>query len=125
MRNEGLPQTLLAGGAITKSRIVKFGANDQTVVQSDAAGDSHIGVADSLGQPEAGQTIDVIIDGVALVEYGGNVNAGALLTADASGRAIAATAAAGANVRVIGVAMLGGVSGDIGSVRLAPGSFQG
>jgi len=123
MRNEGLAKTLIAEAAVAARRVVKFGASDTGVVQSAAAADFHIGVSD-LGADSA-DYCDVIVDGIALVEYGGNVTRGALLTADAQGRAITATAAAGTNVRTIGVAMVSGVSGDIGSVRLAPGSFQG
>ncbi len=123
MRNEGLAKTLIAGAAVAARRIVKFGSADTAVVQAAAATDLSIGVAD-LGAA-SGEYCDVIIDGIALVEYGGNVTRGQLLTADADGKAIAAAPAGGANARVIGVAMLSGVSGDIGSVRLAPGSVQG
>lgn len=123
MRNEGLAKTLIAGAAVAARRIVKFGTSDTAVVQSAAAGDANIGVAD-LGAA-SGEYCDVIIDGIALVEYGGNVTRGALLMSDANGRAITAAGAAGTNVRTIGVAMVSGVSGDIGSVRIAPGSFQG
>jgi hypothetical protein len=123
MRNEGLTKTLIAGAAVAARRIVKFGASETAVLQAAAATDLSIGVAD-LGA-DSGDYCDVIVDGIALVEYGGNVTRGALLTADANGRAVAAAPAAGANARVIGVAMLGGVSGDIGSVRIAPSMMQG
>jgi len=66
-----------------------------------------------------------VLSGVATVEYGGTVTVGALLISDSTGRAIAATAAAGTNVRTIGVAMVAGVVGDLGAVLLSPGSFQG
>jgi hypothetical protein len=82
-------------------------------------------VADDIATAGAGEPVDVVMSGVATVEYGGNVTVGALLTANATGQAIAATAAAGSNVRVIGIAMVGGVSGDLGAVLLSPGSFQG
>ena len=123
MRNEGLTKTLIAGAAVAARRVVKFGASDTAVLQAAAATDLSIGVSD-LGA-DSGDYCDVIVDGIALVEYGGNVTRGALLTADANGRAVAAAPAAGANARVIGVAMLGGVSGDIGSVRIAPSMMQG
>lgn len=118
MRNEGLAKTLIAGAAVAARRIVKFGSGDTAVVQSSAAADLHIGVSD-LGA-DSGDYCDVIIDGIALVEYGGNVTRGQLLTADADGKAVAAAPAATASARVIGVAMVSGVSGDIGSVRIAP-----
>lgn len=125
MRNQGLIKTFNSGAAIVRSRIVQFGADERTVIQSSAATSSHIGVADDVATPGAGEPVDVVLSGVATVEYGGNVTVGALLTANATGQAIAATAAAGSNVRVIGIAMVGGVSGDLGAVMLSPGSFQG
>lgn len=119
-----LTKGLNAGGTIEAYRIVKFGADDNTVVKAAAAADSLLGV--STGVPAAtGERTDVILSGLAEVTYGGNVTRGALLTADSDGRAIAAAPAAGANVRVIGVAWVSGVSGDVGSVLLRQGSMQG
>jgi hypothetical protein len=125
MRNQGLVKTFNTGAAVARSRIVKFGADERTVIVSAAAGDSHFGVSDDVPAPGTGDVVDVVLSGVATVEYGGNVTVGALLTSDSVGRAIAATASAGSNVRVIGVAMVGGVSGDLGAVLLSAGSFQG
>lgn len=117
MRNEGLQKTLIAAAAIAKNRIVVFHATAaHTVQQAAAAADKSIGVSDNLGADAAGDTLDVIVDGIALVTYGGDVAAGDLLTSDAQGRAVVAAAAD----RKIGVAMVAGVSGDIGSVRIAP-----
>lgn len=124
MANPVLTKSFTAEGAIGKFRIVKFGSGDGAVVQAAAATDALMGVADALGA-ESGRRADVIVQGVAEVEYGGNVTRGALLTADADGKAVAAAPAAGANCRVIGVAMVSGVSGDIGSVLVSPGSMQG
>jgi len=121
MRNEGLQKTLIAGGTVIKNRIVKFGSGDTSVVQAAAATDLLIGVSDSLGAA-SGEPVDIILDGIALVEYGGTITRGQLLTADADGKAVAAAPAATASARIIGVAMLSGVSGDIGSVMIAPGS---
>lgn len=120
MRNEGLAKTLIAGAAVAARRIVKFGSSDTAVIQAAAATDLSIGVSD-LGA-DSGGYCDVIVDGIALVEYGGEVTRGQLLTADTNGRAVAAAPAATASARVIGVAMLSGVSGDIGSVLISQGS---
>jgi hypothetical protein len=116
MRNEGLAKTLIAGAAVAARRIVKFGSSDTAVIQASAAADLSIGVSDLGG--DSGEYTDVIVDGIALVEYGGNVTRGQLLTADSDGKAVAAAPAATASARVIGVAMLSGVSGDIGSVLI-------
>jgi hypothetical protein len=123
MRNEGLQKTLIAGAAVAKNRIVKFGSSDTAAVQAAAATDLLIGVSDNLGAA-SGEPFDVIVDGIALVEYGGNVTRGAMLTADADGKAVAAAPAAEATARVIGVAMVSGAAGDIGSVLVRQGAVS-
>lgn len=116
--------TFDAGAAITKRRIVKPGAADLAVVQGAAATDFLIGVSTDVDS-DSGDHVDVILSGVAEVEYGGNVTRGALLTSDADGKAVVAAPAAGANNRVIGIAVISGVSGDIGSVLISPHQIQG
>lgn len=114
-----------AGGAISPFRLVRHGTADDTVVQASAVGDALIGVNVNINVPGAQARVDIVISGVAEVEYGGTVTRGALLTTDASGRAVVAAPAAGTNNRIIGVALEAGVVGDIGTVNLSPGSFQG
>jgi hypothetical protein len=123
MRNEGLQKTLIAGGTVAANRIVKFGSSDTAVVQAAAATDLLIGVSDNLGAA-SGEPLDIIMDGIAFVVYGGNVTRGQLLTADSDGKAVAAAPAAEGSNRIIGVAMLSGVSGDIGSVLISQGSVS-
>ena len=113
-----------AEAAIAAHRIVKPGATDGSVLQAAAATDALIGVTEGLA-PEAGERVDTVKSGIADVEYGGAVTRGQLLTADADGKAVAAAPAAGANVRIIGVAEVSGVAGDIGQVLIAPGLMQG
>jgi hypothetical protein len=127
LRNIGLVKTFLAGAAIQPARLVKFDADDRTVIQGAAAADAVFGVSDStpIGAAATGERVDVVMSGIAPVVYGGNVTRGQLLMSDSTGRAIAATAAAGTNVRTAGVAMVSGVVGDIGDISLSPGSFQG
>lgn len=136
MHNPQLTKTFVADGAIAKRRIVKFGGADGKAAQADAATDALFGVAADLDAAD-GARVDVHMAGVAEVEYGGNVTRGALLTADADGKAIAvtrhthtenaagtytqdATTGAGSAGRVIGIALVSGVAGDIGSVQIAP-----
>jgi hypothetical protein len=125
MQNPGLIKNYSAEGAIPAYRIVKFGAADGGVLVSAAAADKHVGVNGRLAAAVAGDRIDITRTGIAEVEYGGNVAAGDLLTSDASGRAIVATAAGAANIRIAGVAEVAGAVGDIGSMLVQPGSFQG
>ena len=112
-----------AGAAIAAHRIVKFSA-DYTVEQGAAATDALIGIADQAAAA-AGDRVDVFRDGVVKVEYGGNVTRGDLLTSDANGMAVVAAPAAGSNVRIVGVAEISGVAGDIGLCLVSPSSMQG
>jgi hypothetical protein len=73
-----------------------------------------------------GERVDVVVNGLCDVEFGAAVTRGALLMADAQGRAITAAAAAGVNVRILGVAMTdAAAAGDIGQIMISPGNFQG
>ncbi len=128
IRNQGLIKTYNAGGTVNHARFVKFDSDDRTVIQSAAAADFTIGVSDFSPNATAvasGERVDVQLTDIATVTYGGTVTRGQLVISDSTGRAITATAAAGANVRTCGVAMVSGVVGDLGAVLLIPGSFQG
>ena len=124
LRNQGLAKAFVAGAAISPNRFLKFGADDRTVIHAAAAGDSIIGVSDDVGCA-SGERVDVILSDIATVEFGGTVTRGGLLISDSTGRAIASTASAGANVRIGGVALVSAVVGDKGPVLISLGSFQG
>ncbi len=117
-RTEGLLQkTFFCGAAVAANRIVKAGADDTKVVVGAAATDKLIGVSDNIGGA-INESIDVILDGIAVVKLGGTVAFGDLITSDGTGQGIATTTAGN---RWIGYAMEGGVSGDLIGVRIAPG----
>lgn len=122
--SKGLTKGFIAGAAITKRRIVKIGAADGQVIQAAAATDVLFGVADVLDRA-SGETVDVILDGIAEVELGGTVTRGALVTADSVGRAVAAAPGAGVNHSVIGEVLIAGVVGDWAPVRIRPFTYQG
>lgn len=118
IRSEGtLQKTYFCGAAVAANRIVKVGADDTKVVVGAAATDKIFGVSDNIGGA-SGESIDVILDGIALVKAGGTIAFGDLVTSDGTGQGIATTTAGN---RWIGVAMEGGVSGDLVGVRIAPG----
>lgn len=121
--NPGKIMSFDAGAAISGNRIVKLSA-DATVVQGAAATDALLGVSDQNGAA-SGERIDVTLDGVAEITLGGTVTRGALLTSDANGKGVAAAPSAGVNNRIIGMALVSGVSGDIIDVLLSQGSMQG
>ncbi len=120
-----LTENFTAGAAIAPYRICKPGAADGAALQAAANTDAMDGVSDSLGAAAAGDRVDIHTMGVVEVEYGGTVTRGGQLTSDADGKAIAAAPGAGVNMRVIGLARVSGVAGDICLVRLAPGQIQG
>ena len=122
--NPTLTKTFAAEAAITRRRIVKFGAVDGEVLMGAAVGDAIFGVAAELDVAISGR-VDVHVAGIAEVEFGGAVTRGDFLTTDATGQAVAAAPAAGVNNAVIGRAFVSGVAGDIGTVLLAPGQIQG
>jgi hypothetical protein len=126
MQTTDIIKSFVAGGAIAQFRLVRLGAANTQVLQASAAADALIGVSHQPGGAATGERCDVVINGTADVEFGAAVTRGALLMADANGRAITAAAAAGTNVRIIGVALTDAAAlGDIGQVLLSPGSFQG
>lgn len=117
--SELLLKNYVAGAAVAAYRIVKFSA-DRTVIQGAAATDLSIGVSAEL-PADSGARVDVVRIGMPLVEYGGNVTRGDPLTSDASGKAVKAAPAAGAQARIIGYAEVTAVAGDIEVMTLAPG----
>lgn len=143
-RTEGLTKTFTAGGVISDARILTFGTSDNLVVQAAAATDAVFGISkvpqgsrqrivQTGSTPPAvpvvtivaNERLDVVLCGIAEITYGATVTRGQLLTSDAQGRAIPAAPAAGSNVRVIGIATVSGVSGDIGNVLISPSMMQG
>lgn len=94
-------------------------AASSMVSTAAAETDPIIGVADAMGAVAGGQ-LDVHLAGLASVKLGGTVTAGAPITADEDGFAVAAAAATSTTVRVAGYACEPGVVGDIIDMWLAP-----
>ncbi|MEM6905429.1 MAG: capsid cement protein [Pseudomonadota bacterium] len=88
MRRECL-QTFEAGAAVSARRIAKFDAN-ANIVQGAAATDLLIGVIDQAAV--LNQRVEVNLTGQPEVEAGAAIAAGASITSDAQGRAVAAAA---------------------------------
>lgn len=135
--NPVLQKNFIAEAAIAAYRILKLGAADGQVLQAAAATDAMIGVANEVGAA-INERQDVIVAGIADVELGGVVARGDGVTADATGKGVAATrhthtentaaaytqnatTAAASGQRKIGIALASGVAGDIIPVLLAPG----
>lgn len=124
MSNRDIIKSYSAEGTISPCRIVKCGANDYGVAQAAASADKVIGVSTPLVSVLSGDSVEVMHDGIADVQLGGTVTRGDLLISDAAGQGITATGTAGSNYRIVGIALVSGVSGDIIPVLLTPGSYQ-
>lgn len=124
MSNLGIARSFNAEGAIPAFSLVKLGTADGQVVAASAVTDAIIGVTTDI--PAAiGERVDVILEGVPDVLYGGTVTRGDWLTTDASARAVTAAPVAGTNNNVIGRALVSGVVGDVGSAVLSINRIQG
>lgn len=110
-----------ASAEITGRRIVAFSdvAASSKIAMAASATAPALGVADPMGAA-LGDMCDVHLDGMASVECGATVTAGAPLVADATGRAIPAVAAAATTKRIVGYALQPGVVGDFIDIWLSP-----
>jgi hypothetical protein len=124
MSNIGLTKSYLAEGAIGANLIAKVGANDYGALQAAAVGDKLIGITTEVAAA-SGERVDVVHEGIADLKIGGAVARGDLLTSDANGQGVTAAPAAGTNNRIVGMAIISGVNGDIIPVKLQLGTFQG
>ena len=126
-----------AAAAVTVRRLVRFDATspNPNVQHATAATDSIVGVSLMSGdsQPTGtpgifaiGNRVDVVLLGAAEVEAGAAFSAGALLTADGTGRAIVAAPGLAVNNRIVGIALQpAGAAGDIVQINVNPMSLQG
>lgn len=120
-----LIKNYLTAASVAAYTIVKPGGVDFTIVPAAAAGDKVFGVTTDV-DAATGERADVIHLGEAKVVAGAAFAAGDQLMSDASGRAITAAAAAGANVRTVGYArQSANALGDIVEINVQPGVFQG
>ncbi|MBA3577286.1 MAG: DUF2190 family protein [Sphingomonas sp.] len=116
MSTNGITKPYTAGATIAARRIVKFGAADGVVIQAAAATDLSIGVSTDLGSA-SGERQDVFMIGnIAEVDFGGTIARGTAVTADATGKAVAAIA----GNKAVGFAEVSGVTGDVGTVIISP-----
>lgn len=124
-QTSGIEKSVKCAAAIAAPfTIGKFGADDDTMGVAAAATDPLAGVFQHA-TANAGDEVRVMLDGVTKIKLGGTVTRGQPLTSDASGQGVAAAPAAGSNVRIIGIAMASGVSGDIITMLIGPSVMQG
>lgn len=111
-----------ATAAVIGNRLVAFSdaANTNQVAQATGSGSPICGSAGKLDTALGGMC-DVHRGGLCEVRLGGAVQAGDPLTSDANGKAVAAVAATGATVWIIGYADAPGAADDIIDYMFAPG----
>lgn len=121
----GTIKNCTAAAVVEPRRIVKFGATEGEVLKAAASTDLLLGVTGPRGADAVGDRLDVCLGGIHDVDFGGTIAQGAFVTSDANGKAVAAAPGAGVNAVIIGQAMVPGVDGDIGSIKIVPGRIQG
>lgn len=137
-RTEGLIKTLRAGETIYPHRILKFGADEETVLLNVASTVNSLGVSKvplgaedpikfNLGlapvyKIDVHDPVDVVLTELVEVEFGGTVQCGQWVVPGAGGKGFAITpAASGATVNyAIGKATISGSAGTVGVVLLQP-----
>lgn len=111
MNKPDLIMNYVAGAAISAFQVVKFGTTDDLVVPATEG--TAVGVsADASAVP--GERVDIVMTGATPVRYGATVTRGDRLTSDANGSVVKAVD----GDQSVGIALLSGVAGDIGSVLL-------
>lgn len=116
--------TCHASAAVTGRRFVNVSGapTDEAPTVATATTADALGVA--AQDAAAGEKVTVFTVGHLAVEAGGAVAAGARVTVDASGRAIAATGGAGVTVPFVGKATrAAAAAGDVISVFIDRGAF--
>lgn len=114
----GLIKSRNATGTVPAYTLITEGAADGVGAIAVDATKPIIGVSSEI-EVIAGERISVQMAGnIAEVRYGGTVARGDKLTADATGRAITTTTT---GAHYVGFAEVSGVTGDIGTVIVAPG----
>lgn len=118
--NPLLTKSYTAGAAISPCRLLKAHTSDGVVIQATDGSAAYFGVSAENLSVASGDMVDAIKSGIAWVELGDTVARGDKIKADAVGRGVTVTIAAGTTVHVAGTAQVSGVVGDIIPVMLEP-----
>ena len=114
--------SMIADGAIAAFRFVKQTSSDRSVEEAGANERVYGGGPDYAVDDE--EHIPVVRAGHVEIELGGTVAAGARVKSDASGKAVAAATSGTTLQEVAGVAIKGGVSGDIVPIDIHPEAYR-
>lgn len=114
MHNPNMIKSFVAGSDIAARRIVKI-LNNGAAVQAADPTENNLGVTELACA--AGDTVDVVMGGIAEVTAGDHINCGDFVAADNAGKAIPAAEWD----TVLGVALDSANDGEYVPVRLCPG----
>jgi hypothetical protein len=124
MQHVGLIKNFTAESVIEKRRLVTFGSAEGHAARA-GVGDVLMGTTAIRGAAAIGDRVDVCLDNIREVEFGGPVAFKDPLTSDATGRAVKAEPAPGTSVPIIGRAMSAGSAGTIGHTIIQPSILHG
>lgn len=111
-----LVKNYIAADEVAQFLIVKQGVSDNQVLKSGAAATNQLGVVCQPGTVAVGERVDVVLSGEAEVLCADTVAAGISFTADAVGKAVAATA----GQRAVGILLETGAAGRVVRCLVAP-----
>ena len=105
----------VAGADLSSAQFKFVESNSSgTVTVTNAAGEYVLGVLQN--NPTSGNAATVAVGGISKVVLGGNVTINDSIATDNAGKAVAAST----GNKIVGIAIKGGASGEIGSVLLRP-----
>ncbi|MDA8113958.1 MAG: DUF2190 family protein [Acidithiobacillus sp.] len=127
MPSTGIPEcatTKLADAAISEYYVVKRGTDDSHVATSAVAAEACLGIANEAAA--TGQQVTVNLLGYSFAIASAAIAAGGKIMSSGDGRVAPATAAAGVNAHVLGIAVgKATAAGDKLLVLLVPSVMQG
>ncbi|MBB4266898.1 capsid cement protein [Roseospira visakhapatnamensis] len=121
----GLTLSFTSSAPINPHRIVAATGTDGQIAQAGAPTDTLIGVTGPRGAEAAGKPVDVMLSSVQPVTAGGAFAFGDPLTSASDGKAVLAAPAAGANARIVGIALEAGATDALTRILVVPGLMQG
>ena len=122
--NPGFSKPYIADTDIAPYLVLKSGSVDGNVALATTTTDKLKGVSENV-QVAAGQTVDVVTSGIVNVTAGGTIADGDWLTVNGSSQVVTAAPSAGANVQIVGKALVSAVSGDIFPIFVQLSVLQG
>lgn len=123
MQEFGLIKNYTSQGKTDQYRLIAPGSKDGHVSRA-GVGDKLLGASGVRGAQDQAR-LDVYLDNIRPIKFGGTVAFGDPLTSDADGRAIKADPADGVTIPIAGHAMCSATEGVVGDMHVLPGYITG